>query len=121
MDVLSAIRKRVGGDGFIVGFRYTADEAQKGGITPADGIEISRRLAATGQLDFLNVIRGRIHTDPAMTDVIPVQGMASAPHLDFAGEVKKATGMRPSTPPGFPTWPPRAMRWPRGGFWTWSA
>ena len=28
-----------------------------------------------------------------MTDVIPVQGMTSAPHLDFAGEVRKATGM----------------------------
>jgi len=28
-----------------------------------------------------------------MTDVIPVQGMQSAPHLDFAGEVKKATGL----------------------------
>lgn len=92
MDVLEAIRKRVG-DSFIVGFRYTADEAQKGGITEEDGIEISKRLAATGQLDFLNVIRGRIHTDPAMTDLIPVQGMANAPHLDFAGRVKEATGM----------------------------
>ena len=92
LDVLSAVRKRVGKE-FIIGFRYTADEAQKGGITAAEGIEISKQLAANGQLDFLNVIRGRIHTDPAMTDVIPVQGMASAPHLDFAGEVKKATGM----------------------------
>jgi N-methyl-L-proline demethylase len=92
MDVLAAIRKRVGKD-FIVGLRYTADEAQKGGITAKEGLEISKRLAATGQVDFLNVIKGRIHTDPAMTDVIPVQGMASAPHLDFAGAVKKATGM----------------------------
>jgi N-methyl-L-proline demethylase len=92
MDVIEAIRKRVG-SGFIVGLRYTADEAQKGGITPAEGLEISKRLAATGQIDFLNVIRGRIHTDPAMTDVIPVQGMKNAPHLDFAGEVRKATGM----------------------------
>lgn len=92
MEVLSGIRKRVGNE-FIVGFRYTADEAQKGGITAAEGIEISKKLAASGQLDFLNVIRGRIHTDPAMTDVIPVQGMPAAPHLDFAGEVKKATGM----------------------------
>ncbi|MAZ23011.1 NADH:flavin oxidoreductase [Roseovarius sp.] len=92
LDVLAAIRKRVGHE-FIVGFRYTADEAQKGGITPEEGLEISEMLAATGQLDFLNVIRGRIHTDPAMTDVIPVQGMPSAPHLDFAGEVKKRTGM----------------------------
>lgn len=92
LEVLAAIRKRVG-DAFIVGFRYTADETQKGGISAEEGIEMSRRLKATGQLDFLNVIRGRIHTDPALTDVIPVQGMASAPHLDFAGEVRKATGM----------------------------
>ena len=39
------------------------------------------------------MIRGRIHTDPAMTDVIPVQGMRSAPHLDFAGTVRAETGM----------------------------
>ena len=92
LDVLAAIRQRVGKE-FIVGFRYTADEVQSGGISAEEGLAISRRLAATGQVDFLNVIRGRIHTDPAMTDVIPVQGMKSAPHLDFAGAVRKATGM----------------------------
>jgi hypothetical protein len=92
LDVLAAIRKRIG-EKFIVGFRYTADEAQKGGITAEDGLKISKKLAATGQLDFLNVVRGRIHTDPAMTDIIPVQGMMNAPHLDFAGQVKKMTGM----------------------------
>ena len=37
--------------------------------------EISRRIAATGQIDFLNVIKGRIHTDPAMTDVIRRNGI----------------------------------------------
>ena len=92
LDVISAIRKRVG-DTFIVGIRYTADEAQHGGITEEEGLTISQRLADTGQVDFLNVIRGRIHTDPAMTDVIPVQGMKSAPHLDFAGRVKAAVNL----------------------------
>ncbi|WP_322889056.1 MULTISPECIES: NADH:flavin oxidoreductase [unclassified Yoonia] len=92
LDVLTACRKRVG-DGFIIGLRYTADEAAAGGITPEEGITISKRLADTGMVDFLNVIKGRIHTDPAMTDVIPVQGMKSAPHLDFAGAVKQATGL----------------------------
>ncbi len=92
MDVLRGIRARVG-DGFIVGVRYTADEVAKGGIDAAEGLEISKRLADCGMVDFLNVIRGRIHTDPAMTDVIPVQGMAYAPHLDFAGAVRAATGM----------------------------
>ena len=92
MDVLRAVRDRVGED-FIVGVRYTADEAEAGGIDAEEGIEISKRLADSGLVDFLNVIRGRIHTDPAMTDVIPVQGMKNAPHLDFAGAVKAATGM----------------------------
>ncbi|MCP4817687.1 MAG: NADH:flavin oxidoreductase [Shimia sp.] len=92
MDVLRSIRDRVGDD-FIVGLRYTADEAQSGGIDAKEGLEISKRLADCGMVDFLNVIKGRIHTDPAMTDVIPVQGMANAPHLDFAGEVRRATGM----------------------------
>ncbi len=91
-EVLDAVRARVGDD-FIVGMRYTADEDAEGGITPAEGLEISKRLADSGQVDFLNVIRGHIDTDPGLTDVIPVQGMKSAPHLDFAGEVRKATGM----------------------------
>jgi hypothetical protein len=92
MDVLGGIRKRVGDD-FIVGVRYTADEMQDRGITPEEGIEISKRLKDSGMVDFLNVVRGRIHTDPAMTDMIPVQGMKNAPHLDFAGAVRAATGM----------------------------
>lgn len=92
MDILTEIRKLTGDD-FIVGVRYTADETQQGGITAEEGLEISQMLAKSGMVDFLNVIRGRIHTDSAMTDVIPVQGMKNAPHLDFAGAVKKATGM----------------------------
>jgi len=92
MEVMQAIRKRVG-DEFIVGIRYTADEAADGGISADEGLEISKRLKDTGMVDFLNVIRGHIDTDPGLTDVIPVQGMRSAPFLDFAGEVRKVTGM----------------------------
>ncbi len=87
-DVLSAIRERVG-DEFIVGVRYTADEMLAGGLTADDGMEISRRLKASGQVDFLNVVRGHIDTDPGLTDVIPIQGMPSAPHLDFVGEIRR--------------------------------
>jgi 2,4-dienoyl-CoA reductase-like NADH-dependent reductase (Old Yellow Enzyme family) len=92
MDVLTEIRKRVGPE-FIVGLRYTADEAQPGGLTEAEGLDMSRRFADSGMVDFLNVIRGRIHTDPAMTDIIPVQGMRAAPHLDFAGKVRAEIGL----------------------------
>ena len=92
LDVIAAIRERVGPD-FILGVRYTADEVEAGGIPPEMGLEMARVLKSTGQVDFLNVIRGRIHTDPAMTDVIPVQGMKSAPHLDFAGQVRAEIGL----------------------------
>src|SRR5471030_38833 len=89
-EVLTAIRERVGAD-FIVGVRYTADEILDGGLTKHDGLEISQRLKASGMVDFLNIIRGHIDTDAGLTDVIPVQGMASSPHLDFAGEIRAAT------------------------------
>ena len=92
MDVLEAIRKRVG-DKFIIGMRYTADEVHKNGLTEEDGIKISRMLRDCGMVDFLNVIRGRINHDAALTDIIPIQGMPSSPHLDFAGRVKKEIGM----------------------------
>jgi 2,4-dienoyl-CoA reductase-like NADH-dependent reductase (Old Yellow Enzyme family)/thioredoxin reductase len=91
-EVLDAVRARVGTD-FIVGIRYTADEDAEGGISATEGLAISKILAGTGKVDFLNVIRGHIDTDAGLTDVIPVQGMKSAPHLDFAGEVRKLTGM----------------------------
>ena len=90
LDVLKAIRIRVGED-FILGVRYTADECLPGGTGKAEGIEISKRLKESGLVDFLNVIRGHIDTDAGLTDVIPIQGMASSPHLDFVGEIRAAT------------------------------
>lgn len=89
-DVFKAIRQRVGND-FILGVRYTADECLPGGTGKAEGIEISKRLRDSGLIDYLNVIRGHIDTDAGLTDVIPIQGMANSPHLDFAGEIRAAT------------------------------
>jgi hypothetical protein len=91
-EVLTACRKRVGA-GFVMGIRYVADEDQPGGITVEDGLELVRRFKAAGLVDFVNVIRGRIHTDAALTGVIPVQGMRAAPHLDFAGRIRAEVGL----------------------------
>lgn len=90
LDVLGAIRKRVGNE-FILGIRYTADERVTDGTGSEEGLEISRRLKDSGLIDYLNVIRGHIDTDPGLTDVIPIQGMANSPHLDFAGQIRSAT------------------------------
>ncbi|QRY70093.1 NADH:flavin oxidoreductase [Ensifer sp. PDNC004] len=88
--VLDAIRASVGKD-FIVGIRMVADEDWDKGLSKEEGVEIARRLAGSGKVDFLNVIRGHIDHDAPLTKVIPIQGMAASPHLDFAGEVRAAT------------------------------
>ncbi|MCX8280769.1 NADH:flavin oxidoreductase [Phyllobacterium sp. 0TCS1.6C] len=86
--VIDSVRKAVGPD-FIVGIRMVADEDWELGLSREEGVEIARRLAASGKFDFLNVIRGHIDTDAALNEVIPIQGMRSSPHLDFAGEVRQ--------------------------------
>ncbi len=91
-DVLQACRDRVGPK-VLLGMRYVADEDAPGGLPLQDGIEMARRFKASGLVDFVNIIRGRIHTDASMTDVIPVQGMRSAPHLDLAGRIRAEVGL----------------------------
>jgi 2,4-dienoyl-CoA reductase-like NADH-dependent reductase (Old Yellow Enzyme family) len=90
--VLDAVRAAVGPH-FIVGIRMVADEDRAQGLTREEGVEIARRLAASGKVDFLNLIRGHIETDAALSRVIPIQGMRSAPHLDFAGAVRAEVGI----------------------------
>ncbi|MEI6661751.1 MAG: FAD-dependent oxidoreductase, partial [Comamonadaceae bacterium] len=88
LEVIKAIRARVGKE-FILGVRGVADEVRPGGLTADEGLGIARYLAKSGMVDFLNIIRGHIDTDAGLTDVIPVQGMRSAPHLDFAGGIRQ--------------------------------
>ncbi len=90
LDVMRAIRAAVG-DRFLLGVRMVADEDWDRGLSRADGIAIAQRFRHSGLIDFLNIIRGHIDTDNALAEVIPVAGMRSAPHLDFAGEVRAAT------------------------------
>ena len=90
IKVINAIRKKIGSE-FIVGMRLVADEDWDIGLSKEEGLEIAKKIIETNKIDFLNVIRGHIDTDSALTKVIPIQGMASAPHLDFAGEIKEVT------------------------------
>ena len=88
--VLDSIRRHVGDD-FIVGLRLVIDEQMEDGITRDVGMAIANNMIDSGKIDFLNVIRGHVDTDPALTRVIPLQGMAASPHLDFSGEVRAET------------------------------
>ena len=91
-EVMRAVRQRVGPD-FIVGARMVCDEDWDRGLSREDGLAIARTVAGSGLIDFVNVIRGHIDTDEALSHVIPGMGARSAPHLDFAGEVKAATAI----------------------------
>ena len=92
LRVMRAIRQRVGSD-YIVGIRMAVDERLEDGIDTPVGLEILRRLAGEQLIDFVNVIRGNIVNDAVLTEVIPIHGMRSAPHLDFAGMVRAETGL----------------------------
>ncbi len=88
--VLRAVRAAVGAE-FIVGIRLVADEQWEKGLSWQEGVAIAQKLVADGRVDFLNVIRGHIESDAALVNVIPTHGMPSAPHLDFAGELRQIT------------------------------
>lgn len=88
--VLQAIRARVGNQ-FIIGLRLVADEAWEQGLSREEGLAICQHYKQSGLIDFLNIIRGHIEHDAPLADVIPIAGMKSAPHLDFAGELRMAT------------------------------
>ena len=90
--ILQAIRTRVGPD-FVVGLRMGVDETIPGGLDAAAGLDILDRLETDGLIDFVNVLRGHIENDVLLTELIPIQGMPSAPHLDFAGLVRSHTDL----------------------------
>ncbi|MBT6136167.1 MAG: FAD-dependent oxidoreductase [Rhodospirillaceae bacterium] len=92
LEALTEMRQRVGPD-YIIGIRMVADEADEMGLSRADGVEIARRMAASGLVDFINVIRGRVDSDETISHVIPNMGSRSAPHLNFAGEIRAETGV----------------------------
>lgn len=90
-EILSEVRREVSGD-YIVGIRMVFDEARPGGLSRLEGMEIGRRLLATGGLDFVNVIVGHIDTDEGLSHVIANMGTPAAPQLDLCGEIRAALG-----------------------------
>lgn len=91
-EVIAAVRARVGNE-IVLGVRMVCDEQWQKGLVKDDGVAIARALKADGQIDFVSVIRGRAATDEGLSRVIPNMGTPSAPHLDFAGEIRSDVQM----------------------------
>jgi 2,4-dienoyl-CoA reductase-like NADH-dependent reductase (Old Yellow Enzyme family) len=89
MEVFSAIRKRVGDD-FLVGARMVCDEDWDRGLSREEGVSIAKRLAASGLIDFVNVIRARLSR---ITWRLLVQGQDSTPeHVLLRPARRRSTG-----------------------------
>ncbi len=86
-EVIDEVRNQVGRD-YIVGIRMVIDEDLHGGIDFDEGMTIAKQLTDTGQLDFINVIKGHVDTDEGLSHVIPNMGTPAGPHLEFTAAVR---------------------------------
>src|SRR6185436_20064818 len=94
VEVLSEIRRRVGGD-FVVGARISGDEFTRGGLRAADMAEIAQRLAVSGLIDFLSIIGGGAHTYELQAAAVPNMSYATGVYVPLAAAIKQAS---PQTP-----------------------
>ena len=88
VEVLEAIRTEVGDD-YIVGIRMTGAEDVPGGLTESDCLAIATSLSRTGMIDFVNLVKGSIATDEALSHVIPGIGTPFGPGLGLAGRFRE--------------------------------
>ena len=71
----------------------TGGEDVAGGLTESDGVAIASTLARTGTIDFINIIKGSIATDEAISHVIPGMGTPLGPALEFAGRFRERVNL----------------------------
>ncbi|MDU8927637.1 NADH:flavin oxidoreductase [Alisedimentitalea sp. MJ-SS2] len=89
LQVVEAVRDTVGPD-IVLGMRITGDELLDGGLSGEECVEIARKLAETGAVDFLNVLAGAPYDDLGLAGWVAPMGMPSAPHLGIAGQIRAA-------------------------------
>lgn len=89
LEVVAAVRAAVGDD-YVVGMRMSFDEQREdgAGIEPDEAVRMAAAFVGAG-IDFFSVVRGRAETDVELARAIPPMGTPSAPHLEFAGWVRK--------------------------------
>ncbi|WP_392507918.1 FAD-dependent oxidoreductase [Naumannella halotolerans] len=87
LRVIRAIREAVGPD-FIVGARMTFDEEREGGLETPEALQIATDITEAG-IDFISLIKGNLGTDADLARAIPPMATPSAPHLEFAGQIKQ--------------------------------
>lgn len=89
IEVLGETRAAVGDD-FVIGVRMTADEMIKEGLDQAECLRIATALAATGVVDYLNIMVSQTYDWRSSVYSIPSMAFPSAPFLSLASAIKAA-------------------------------
>ncbi|MDN5895800.1 MAG: NADH:flavin oxidoreductase [Nocardioides sp.] len=87
LRVVRAVREAVG-DEFVLGMRMSMDECLVGGMGTEEAVAAVEEFTDAG-IDLLSVIRGTIDSDATLARVIPSMGGRTAPHLEFAGQIRE--------------------------------
>jgi 2,4-dienoyl-CoA reductase-like NADH-dependent reductase (Old Yellow Enzyme family) len=90
LEVLEEIRRQAGDD-FVVGLRISADEMIDGGNTPEECRELAKFYAATGLIDFLDVVGGSGYDDKSIAGSMPGMEAPNATYLSLASRIKAET------------------------------
>ena len=93
LEVFDAVRDQVGND-FIVGLRLGGSERRDDGLSEDDCIEIARRHAQSGKVDYLNLVFGRVATDLELAEsIMPGMDAPLAPFLEQVRRFKNAVSL----------------------------
>ena len=92
IDVLTEVRSRVGDD-FVVGLRFTANEANEGGFDADEGVALAGIIGQAGLVDYLHVNGAYGGSAKGMSETFPGMGKPSAPFLDLAKHVRQSSGL----------------------------
>ena len=87
LEVIKAIRAAVPED-FIISARMSFDELRENGLGPGELLTVAQDII-DGGVDIISALGGSIDSDARLTRMIPIMGMASAPHLELIGEIKQ--------------------------------
>ena len=91
-EVLEHTRRLVGED-YVVGIRLSADEFKEGGLGNKEMVEIARRYAETGLVDYVSVVGGHSSDHKSNHDMYPSMHERSAPYLWMAAAVKETVNL----------------------------
>ncbi len=91
-EVLEEIRQEVGED-YVLGVRITSDELIADGLAPVECLEIARKLASSGYIDYLNIMTSQPRDWRSSSLSTLSMAFPSAPYLHLASAIKEAVNI----------------------------